>query len=73
MSLSLSGRYNGLIDTGADQNSTVVFPLPMDVIGPLMERFGGPPRPDSAVSSAQAADECPTEPRMAADSSRGTD
>ena len=71
---SLQLRYlQTLLELGADQNSTVVFPLPMDVIGPLMERFGGPPRPDSAVSSAQAADECPTEPRMAADSSRGTD
>lgn len=71
---SLQLRYlQTLLELGADQNSTVVFPLPMDVIGPLMERFGGPPRPDSVVSSAQAADECPTEPRMAADSSRGTD
>src|SRR5699024_12798739 len=25
-----------LLELGADQNSTVVFPLPMDIIGPLM-------------------------------------
>lgn len=39
---SLQLRYlQTLLELGADQNSTVVFPLPMDVIGPLMNRFGG--------------------------------
>jgi regulator of protease activity HflC (stomatin/prohibitin superfamily) len=34
---SLQLRYlQTLLELGADQNSTVVFPLPMDVIGPLM-------------------------------------
>ena len=38
---SLQLRYlQTLLELGADQNSTVVFPLPMDIIGPLLERFG---------------------------------
>ena len=38
---SLRLRYlQTLLELGADQNSTVVFPLPMDIIGPLLERFG---------------------------------
>ena len=27
-------------DSYVDLSSTVVFPLPMDIIGPLLERFG---------------------------------
>lgn len=35
---SLQLRYlQTLLELGADQNSTVVFPLPMDIIGPVME------------------------------------
>ena len=38
---SLQLRYlQTLLELGADQNSTVVFPLPMDIIGPLLECFG---------------------------------
>ncbi|MEI2715189.1 MAG: slipin family protein [Nocardioides sp.] len=38
---SLQLRYlQTLLELGADQNSTVVFPLPMDLIGPLLQRFG---------------------------------
>ena len=34
---SLQLRYlQTLLELGADQNSTVVFPLPMDLIGPLV-------------------------------------
>lgn len=34
---SLQLRYlQTLLELGADQNSTIVFPLPMDIIGPLM-------------------------------------
>ncbi len=37
---SLQLRYlQTLLELGADQNSTVVFPLPMDLIGPLLNRF----------------------------------
>lgn len=36
---SLQLRYlQTLLELGADQNSTVVFPLPMDIIGPLLHR-----------------------------------
>lgn len=42
---SLQLRYlQTLLELGADQNSTVVFPLPMDIVGPLVQavqRFGG--------------------------------
>jgi len=41
---ALQLRYlQTLLELGADQNSTVVFPLPMDIVGPLMnamERIG---------------------------------
>lgn len=37
---SLQLRYlQTLLELGADQNSTVVFPLPMDIVGPLMNAF----------------------------------
>ncbi|MDN5558812.1 MAG: slipin family protein [Ruaniaceae bacterium] len=38
---SLQLRYlQTLLELGADQNSTVVFPLPMDIIGPMMNMMG---------------------------------
>jgi len=38
---SLQLRYlQTLLELGADQNSTVVFPLPMDIVGPLLTAFG---------------------------------
>ncbi|OFE15203.1 hypothetical protein BA895_22670 [Humibacillus sp. DSM 29435] len=41
---SLQLRYlQTLLELGADQNSTVVFPLPMDIIGPFMQKFTGAP------------------------------
>ena len=37
---SLQLRYlQTLLELGADQNSTVVFPLPMDIIGPFLDRL----------------------------------
>lgn len=50
---SLQLRYlQTLLELGADQNSTVVFPLPMDIVGPLLGAIGNnngaaapPPRP----------------------------
>jgi regulator of protease activity HflC (stomatin/prohibitin superfamily) len=27
---------------GADKNSTIVFPLPLDIVGPLLRRFTAP-------------------------------
>lgn len=49
---SLQLRYlQTLLELGADQNSTVVFPLPMDIVGPLVkaaERFAaGPAGPEA--------------------------
>ena len=39
---SLQLRYlQTLLELGADQNSTVVFPLPMDLLSPLLEKRGG--------------------------------
>ena len=36
---SLQLRYlQTLLELGADQNSTVVFPIPMDIVGPFLER-----------------------------------
>lgn len=44
---SLQLRYlQTLLELGADQNSTVVFPLPMDIIGPLLNKFTGAATPD---------------------------
>mgnify|MGYP001615413472 CR=1 FL=1 len=46
---SLQLRYlQTLLELGADQNSTVVFPLPMDIVGPIVkavERFNEPDAP----------------------------
>src|SRR5699024_9580701 len=60
---SLQLRYlQTLLELGADQNSTVVFPLPMDIVGPLMgavERFAagsGTTEPAPATSPDPAAD-----------------
>lgn len=31
----------GVLEIGSEQNSTIVFPLPIDLIGPLMQAIGG--------------------------------
>jgi regulator of protease activity HflC (stomatin/prohibitin superfamily) len=43
-----------LLEIGGEQNSTIVFPLPIDLIGPLMQTVNGH-RPEAAGSSPQAA------------------
>src|SRR5690625_2804185 len=44
-----------LLELGADQNSTVVFPLPMDIIGPLMNALGqAAPTADAARPERRA-------------------
>ncbi len=51
---SLQLRYlQTLLELGADQNSTVVSPLPMDLIGPLLRRFApeAGPEPESETQS----------------------
>ncbi|GAA1137943.1 SPFH domain-containing protein [Ornithinicoccus hortensis] len=63
---SLQLRYlQTLLELGADQNSTVVFPLPMDIVGPLLNAFGGsrgagPATSPSPLSSSPPADQIPT-------------
>ncbi len=43
---SLQLRYlQTLLELGADQNSTVVFPLPMDIVGPFLARLDRDPSP----------------------------
>ena len=65
---SLQLRYlQTLLELGADQNSTVVFPLPMDLVGPLLERFSGLPHPGSPDSPARGADGRPSAPTAAGD------
>ncbi|MGO0576129.1 slipin family protein [Ornithinimicrobium panacihumi] len=52
---ALQLRYlQTLLELGADQNSTVVFPLPMDIVGPLMGAL-------DRVSSGKQAEQ-PTSP-----------
>ena len=45
---SLQLRYlQTLLELGADQNSTVVFPLPMDIIGPMLGTLTGSASPSN--------------------------
>ena len=30
-----------LLELGADQNSTIVFPLPLDIVGPFLNSMSG--------------------------------
>jgi regulator of protease activity HflC (stomatin/prohibitin superfamily) len=54
---SIQLRYlQTLLELGADQNSTVVFPLPIDIIGPFLSSL----RPDA--SPRGATDAAPTDP-----------
>lgn len=55
---SLQLRYlQTLLELGADQNSTVVFPLPMDIVAPLV-------RAVDKISGDEEADESPTFPKL---------
>ena len=48
---SLQLRYlQTVLELGADQNSTVVFPLPVDIIGPFLDAVRG--RPATGVNDA---------------------
>lgn len=59
---SLQLRYlQTLLELGADQNSTVVFPLPMDIVGPLMNAVNRFSEPDAD----KAIDEGRTKPGLA--------
>jgi regulator of protease activity HflC (stomatin/prohibitin superfamily) len=53
---SLQLRYlQTLLELGADQNSTVVFPIPMDIVGPFLEG-----RANSTDDADSAGDAVPT-------------
>ena len=61
---SLQLRYlQTLLELGADQNSTVVFPLPMDIVGPLVTRFLTPPAVGEETASAGLTAAVPTNGR----------
>ena len=56
-----------LLEIGSEQNSTIVFPLPIDLIGPLMQRLNGhgadaaaPPSPESGLASDRTTNRPPT-------------
>lgn len=56
---SLQLRYlQTLLELGADQNSTVVFPLPMDIIGPIVNAFTD----RSAKAQTSTSNVIPTSP-----------
>ena len=41
-----------LTEIGAEQNSTIIFPMPIDIIKPfleLLEKAGKAPRPNGAI------------------------
>ena len=48
---SLQLRYlQSLLELGADQSSTVVFPLPVDIVGPFLNKMmsgGSEPAPQN--------------------------
>lgn len=56
---SLQLRYlQTLLELGADQNSTVVFPLPIDLISTVLERLGPPvaaPLPETSINGRRSS------------------
>jgi regulator of protease activity HflC (stomatin/prohibitin superfamily) len=53
---SLQLRYlQTLLELGADQNSTVVFPLPLDIVGPFLSAIQQAPRGQTETDSAGAS------------------
>jgi regulator of protease activity HflC (stomatin/prohibitin superfamily) len=63
---SLQLRYlQTLLEIGGNQNTTVVFPLPMDIIEPFLrggERSGGTPRPPARPATPPPVPEDPADP-----------
>ena len=56
-----------LLEIGSEQNSTIVFPLPIDLIGPLMQAVNGhdanaapPPPPEAGIAPDRATNGPPT-------------
>src|SRR6188472_3740582 len=53
---SLQLRYlQTLLELGADQNSTVVFPLPMDIVGPFLNNLRQGPAGEAVQSGPSTA------------------
>lgn len=68
---SLQLRYlQTLLELGADQNSTVVFPLPIDIIGPFLDKL--PHLVDSVRANSNGAGTART-PAASAGAARRTD
>ncbi len=54
---SLQLRYlQTLLELGADQNSTVVFPLPIDIVGPFLNKFVESTTSKAVEQAAKTAD-----------------
>jgi regulator of protease activity HflC (stomatin/prohibitin superfamily) len=60
--ITIQLRYlQTLLEIGSEQNSTIVFPLPLDVIGPLLQTVNGhgddgaAARPDAAIAPEPSA------------------
>jgi hypothetical protein len=52
---ALQLRYlQTLTELGGSQGSTIVFPLPLDVIRPFLERAGATPAEDSLATHVEA-------------------
>jgi regulator of protease activity HflC (stomatin/prohibitin superfamily) len=53
---ALQLRYlQTLLELGADQNSTVVFPLPIDIMGAFLDKLGGPGRQATSAPPSDAS------------------
>ena len=64
---SLQLRYlQTLLELGADQNSTVVFPIPMDIISPFLDAIRQP-APESRGVNGHGSDTRPTVERASDD------
>ncbi len=62
---SLQLRYlQTLLELGADQNSTVVFPLPMDIVGPFMNAL------EQIATTTEPTNDDPPQQRTADDTKR---
>jgi regulator of protease activity HflC (stomatin/prohibitin superfamily) len=61
---SLQLRYlQTLLELGADQTATVVFPLPMDIIGPFLNKLTERAAPHAVSGDAPGSADSPTAPQ----------
>jgi regulator of protease activity HflC (stomatin/prohibitin superfamily) len=60
---ALQLRYlQTLLEVGADQNSTIVFPLPLDLLKPFLERAGSDPRAEVSTRVLEELARLPERP-----------